>query len=115
QASAELGGGGLVGRPLLAHAVGRDRDPGQPVRSDPVAPRGLRVPRLPDDLEPAPAPWRPLPLAARRAGVRYPVLQSVAVVYTGNHYVIDIAIGYAFAFAVFVATNRVWRRLGLPG
>jgi membrane-associated phospholipid phosphatase len=45
----------------------------------------------------------------------YPLLQSLAVIYTGNHYVIDIAIGFAFAFAAFVATNRVWRRLGLPG
>jgi membrane-associated phospholipid phosphatase len=45
----------------------------------------------------------------------YPLLQSLAVVYTGNHYVIDIAIGFAFAFAAFIATNRVWRRLGLPG
>ena len=44
----------------------------------------------------------------------YPLLQSLAVVYTGNHYVVDIAIGYAFATAAFVATNRVWRRLGLP-
>jgi hypothetical protein len=45
----------------------------------------------------------------------YPALQSLAVVYTGNHYVIDIAIGFAFAFAAFAATNRIWRRLGLPG
>jgi membrane-associated phospholipid phosphatase len=44
----------------------------------------------------------------------YPLLQSLAVVYTGNHYVIDIAVGFAFAFAAFVATNRLWRRLGLP-
>jgi hypothetical protein len=45
----------------------------------------------------------------------YPLLQSLAVVYTGNHYVVDIAIGFAFATAAFVATNRAWRRLGLPG
>jgi membrane-associated phospholipid phosphatase len=45
----------------------------------------------------------------------YPLLQSLAVVYTGNHYLIDIAIGFVFAFAAFAATNRVWRRLGVPG
>jgi membrane-associated phospholipid phosphatase len=44
----------------------------------------------------------------------YPLLQSLAVVYTGNHYVIDIVIGFAFAYGAFVVTNRVWRRLGLP-
>ena len=44
----------------------------------------------------------------------YPILQGLAVVYTGNHYVIDIAIGFAFATGAFVVTNRVWRRLGLP-
>ncbi|HZQ04230.1 MAG TPA: phosphatase PAP2 family protein [Gaiellaceae bacterium] len=44
----------------------------------------------------------------------YPLLQALAVVYTGNHYVIDIAIGFAFAAAAFVVTNRLWRRLGLP-
>ena len=43
----------------------------------------------------------------------YPLLQSLAVVYTGNHYVIDIVIGFAFAVAAFVATNRAWRKLGL--
>jgi len=44
----------------------------------------------------------------------YPLLQSLAVVYTGNHYVIDIAVGFAFAYAAFAVTNRVWRRFGLP-
>ncbi len=44
----------------------------------------------------------------------YPLLQSFAIVYTGNHYVVDIAIGYAFAFGAFWATNRAWRRLALP-
>jgi len=44
----------------------------------------------------------------------YPLLQGLAVVYTGNHYVVDIVIGFAFATAAFVVTNRVWRRLELP-
>jgi len=44
----------------------------------------------------------------------YPLLQGLAVVYTGNHYVIDIVIGFGFATAAFVVTNRLWRRFGLP-
>jgi membrane-associated phospholipid phosphatase len=43
----------------------------------------------------------------------YPLLQALAVVYTGNHYVIDIVIGFAFAAGALAVTNRVWRRLGL--
>ena len=45
----------------------------------------------------------------------YPLLQALAVVYTGNHYVIDIVIGFAFAAAAYAVGNRFWTRLGLPG
>jgi hypothetical protein len=45
----------------------------------------------------------------------YPLLQSLAVVYTGNHYVVDIVIGDLFATAAFVGTSRAWARLRLPG
>ena len=44
----------------------------------------------------------------------YPLLEALAVVYTGNHYVVDIVIGFAFAAGAFVGTNRLWRRFGLP-
>jgi hypothetical protein len=44
----------------------------------------------------------------------YPLLQSLAVVYTGNHYVVDIVIGDLFAAGAFVLTNRTADRLGLP-
>jgi hypothetical protein len=44
----------------------------------------------------------------------YPLLQSLAVVYTGNHYVVDIVIGDLFAAGAFVLTNRAADRLGLP-
>ena len=44
----------------------------------------------------------------------YPLLQAFVVVYTGNHYVIDIVIGFAFAAGAYALTNRVWRQLGLP-
>jgi membrane-associated phospholipid phosphatase len=44
----------------------------------------------------------------------YPALQSVAAVYTGNHYVVDLLIGYAFAAGAFFGVAFLWRRLGLP-
>jgi hypothetical protein len=43
----------------------------------------------------------------------YPLLQSIAVIYTGNHYVVDIAIGCAFATAAFLVTKRLFARLGI--
>lgn len=44
----------------------------------------------------------------------YPLLQSFAAVYTGNHYVVDLVIGYCYATGVFFAVSYAWRRLGLP-
>jgi hypothetical protein len=41
----------------------------------------------------------------------YPLAQSVAVIYTGNHYVVDIVIGCGFATAAFLVTNRAFARL----
>jgi len=41
----------------------------------------------------------------------YPLAQSLAVIYTGNHYVVDIVIGCAFATAAYAGTNRAFRRL----
>jgi membrane-associated phospholipid phosphatase len=56
-------------------------------------------------------PWRRIvvPLAAV-----YPLLQGFAVVYTGNHYVVDLLIGFAYATAAFLAVVWVWRRRGWP-
>ena len=56
-------------------------------------------------------PWRRVvvPLAAL-----YPLLQGVAVVYTGNHYVVDLLIGFAYAGATVVAVRWLWRRRGWP-
>jgi membrane-associated phospholipid phosphatase len=48
------------------------------------------------------------------AAVLYPAVQSFAVVYTANHYVVDLLAGYAFATAAFVSTWWLWRRLRLP-
>jgi membrane-associated phospholipid phosphatase len=44
----------------------------------------------------------------------YPALQSVAAVYTGNHYVVDLLIGYAYAAGAFFGVSFLWRRLRLP-
>jgi membrane-associated phospholipid phosphatase len=44
----------------------------------------------------------------------YPIAQSFAAVYTGNHYVVDLVIGYAFAAATMFGVRALWRRRGLP-
>jgi hypothetical protein len=53
-----------------------------------------------------------LPLRRTLAGLcfLYPLAQAVAVVYTGNHYLVDIAIGFAFATGAYVVTNRLFAR-----
>ncbi|MDX6516486.1 MAG: hypothetical protein QOH73_2152, partial [Gaiellaceae bacterium] len=44
----------------------------------------------------------------------YPLGQSFAVIYTGNHYVVDLLIGFALAGGALWLVQRVWRRYGLP-
>jgi membrane-associated phospholipid phosphatase len=44
----------------------------------------------------------------------YPLAQSFAAVYTGNHYVVDLVIGYAFAAAAMFGVRAVWRWRRLP-
>ena len=58
-----------------------------------------------------PTPWRRIvvPVAAL-----YPLLQSFAVVYTGNHYVVDILIGFAYATGAVLAVRGFWRRRAWP-
>jgi len=55
--------------------------------------------------------WRWLALGV---GVLYPLAQSFAVVYTGNHYVVDLLIGYAYASAAVAGVWWFWRRRHLP-
>jgi PAP2 superfamily len=55
--------------------------------------------------------WRWLALGL---GIVYPLAQSFAVVYTGNHYVIDLLIGYVYAAAALLAVSVFWRRYRLP-
>jgi hypothetical protein len=40
----------------------------------------------------------------------YPLAQAVAVIYTGNHYVVDIVVGCAFATGAYLLTNRAFAR-----
>jgi PAP2 superfamily len=44
----------------------------------------------------------------------YPILECTAVVYTGDHYVVDTIIGALFATGSFVAVRRFWRARGWP-
>ena len=44
----------------------------------------------------------------------YPIIQSVAVVYTSNHYVVDLLIGGVYATVAVFGMRRLWRRLGWP-
>lgn len=53
--------------------------------------------------------WKVIGLAAL-----YPALQSFAAVYTGNHYVIDLLIGFGYATAAVLGLRLVWRRLAWP-
>ena len=56
-----------------------------------------------------PRRWTVIGLAAL-----YPVAQSFAAVYTGNHYVVDLLIGYAFAAGALVGVRAFWRSRGWP-
>ena len=47
-------------------------------------------------------------------GVMYPLAQSFAVVYTGNHYVVDLLIGFVYATAALYGVLWFWRRQGWP-
>ncbi len=55
--------------------------------------------------------WRWLALFG---GAIYPLAQSFAVVYTGNHYVIDLLLGYAYAGVALGGIWWLWRRRRLP-
>ena len=54
--------------------------------------------------------WRWLAVAA----ALYPLMQSFAAVYTANHYVVDLLIGFAYATAALYGVRWFWRRRGWP-
>jgi membrane-associated phospholipid phosphatase len=44
----------------------------------------------------------------------YAGVQSFAAVYTGNHYVVDVLIGFGYAAAALFAVSWFWRRMSWP-
>jgi len=47
-------------------------------------------------------------------GALYPLAQSFSVVYTANHYVVDLLLGFAYAAAALFGVRSIWRRRGWP-
>jgi len=58
-----------------------------------------------------PTRWR-RPIVA--LALLYPLVQATAVVYTGDHYVVDTLAGVAFAGLAFLGVRRIWGACGLP-
>ena len=54
--------------------------------------------------------WKVVPRWVRPLLAIYPVAMSVALVYAGEHYVVDCIAGCAYATVVFVVVNRVFDR-----
>ena len=54
--------------------------------------------------------WRLVPRWARPLLAVYPVAMMFALVYTGEHYVVDCAAGWVYAVTVFLAVNWVFER-----
>jgi membrane-associated phospholipid phosphatase len=52
--------------------------------------------------------WRFVPRWARPLLLLYPVLMSLALVYAGEHYVVDCVAGFVYAGATYAAVNKVW-------
>ena len=55
--------------------------------------------------------WRWLALGV---GILYPLAESFAVVYTANHYVVDLLLGCVYAAGALFAVHWFWRRRGWP-
>jgi membrane-associated phospholipid phosphatase len=58
-----------------------------------------------------PTRWR---VPAFCVAALYVALQGFGSIYSGNHYVVDLLIGYGYATAAFVGVSLLWRRLRLP-
>ena len=61
--------------------------------------------------------WRLVPIWARVLLAIYPLAMTFALVYSGEHYVIDCIAGWVYAVGVFVAVNWAFarREARLPG
>jgi membrane-associated phospholipid phosphatase len=60
--------------------------------------------------------WKLVPRWARVPLALYPVAMSVALVYAGEHYVVDCIAGWVYAAVVFVSVNKMfaWRARRVP-
>jgi membrane-associated phospholipid phosphatase len=54
--------------------------------------------------------WRMVPRWSRPVLAVYPVAMAFALVYTGEHYVVDCVAGWLYAIVTFVAINYVFDR-----
>ena len=54
--------------------------------------------------------WRVLPRWTRPVLAVYPLAMSWALVYTGEHYLVDCVLGWIYAAAVVVAVDRIFDR-----
>jgi membrane-associated phospholipid phosphatase len=54
--------------------------------------------------------WRIVPRWARIPLALYPPAMAFALVYSGEHYVVDCIAGWAYAVLAFVAVNRAFAR-----
>jgi hypothetical protein len=58
--------------------------------------------------------WSFTPRRLRPLLVAYPLAMTYALVYTGEHYVVDCVLGWMYAVGVFVAVNAVFARRRAP-
>jgi len=60
--------------------------------------------------------WRMAPRWAKPLLALYPVAMGFALVYTGEHYAVDVLAGWVYATVTFVAVNRyfAWRDSRVP-
>jgi hypothetical protein len=59
--------------------------------------------------------WRSAPRWARPLLAAYPVAMAFALVYTAEHYVVDILLGWAYTLVAVWVVSRVADRIRLPG
>ena len=59
--------------------------------------------------------WRPAPRWARPLLVAYPLAMAFALVYTAEHYVFDILLGWAYTVVAVWAVSRIADRLAARG
>jgi membrane-associated phospholipid phosphatase len=54
--------------------------------------------------------WRLVPRYARPLLALYPVAMAFALVYLGEHYMVDCVAGWIYAFAAFASVNWAYDR-----